>query len=296
LDKKKANRFTDIYSGTSYSTSDPSQLPECDIACITIPVGLRSSYIKELGERGTAIFCEKPFAITPESHKNRIQNADKIICNYQRIHYHMCKQMKQILSNKPFGQLKSVELNEGSAHPGGISPNSYRTDIAKSGGNLLYEEGPHTLSQLLHIMDGHRIEINDAEIKWDGQFEVDVEVEMTARKQSSVVPIRYNLSNIADIGRYTEFRFSECRLRFTQNTPDSPIKLIYDEESSGEIMFKINDENPTSHTQAIYHRWQTFIDHISDTSKQVPIKTGLRVTELIDEIYTIAGDKREVYS
>ena len=61
------------YNIQSIKITDITSLPNCDIAVLAIPVGVRKKYIQEFSKRKTAIFTEKPFAIDPETHKSFLE-------------------------------------------------------------------------------------------------------------------------------------------------------------------------------------------------------------------------------
>src|SRR5205807_335883 len=47
----------------------PSELPPCQAVLLAIPVGARGGYYQALAARGTAVFAEKPFALTATDHQ-----------------------------------------------------------------------------------------------------------------------------------------------------------------------------------------------------------------------------------
>ena len=101
------------YNTQSIKITDITSLPDCDIAVLAIPVGVRKKYIQEFSKRKTAIFTEKPFAIDPETHKSFLELSNRISCNYMRIYYNSTRQIKDIITSGIFGPIKKVSITEG---------------------------------------------------------------------------------------------------------------------------------------------------------------------------------------
>ena len=78
-DKSDPKELAKVYDTQSVKIDDVTNLPDCDIVLLAIPVGAREKYVDEFSKRGTPIFAEKPFAIDLETHKNFLKSSKKFL-------------------------------------------------------------------------------------------------------------------------------------------------------------------------------------------------------------------------
>ena len=101
------------YSTTPIKINDISNLPDCDIALLAIPVGVKNDYIEEFAKRDYYIFTEKPFALDLKTHELYLKMSKKITCNYMRKFYNSTRQIKDIISSDIFGSIEKMSVVEG---------------------------------------------------------------------------------------------------------------------------------------------------------------------------------------
>ena len=80
-DTRNPTTLAESYDTMPIHIDDVSSLPECDLALLAIPVGVKEDYVKEFSKRGCYIFTEKPFALNLETHQSFLNLTDKITCN-----------------------------------------------------------------------------------------------------------------------------------------------------------------------------------------------------------------------
>lgn len=297
IDVSEAKRFARIYGATPVDANDrPSSFPPCDIVLLAIPVGARYEYIKEFSERGTPILAEKPFALNEEFHRRILELTDDISCNYQRVFYSPVRQTRSVLASGLFGELETVQFYEGSVQSAGIPQSSYRVDPVLSGGNVLMEFGPHTLSQLVYIFDGWDISVKDAEMVWNDEFEVDVDATINVRNGEQHIDIDYKLSDIKPVGKIARFVFDRAEVQFSTMHADVPLSVTpHGSAETTPLTIEPADEWATTQHQGIYLQWSQFIDALENGSENDSIQTAPIISRLIDGMYE-QGRESEVKS
>ena len=198
-----------IYKTESIIIKDIHSLPDCDIALLAIPVGVREEYIHEFSKRKIPIFAEKPFAIDFETHKRFLQLSNKITCNYMRVFYNSTRQIADIIYSNTFGNLRKVSISEGGIGSGtNRGKNSYQSNPALSGGGMLMETGCHTLSQLSYLFK--EISVKNANVVWEDDFDVDTKATFEIPGKNPI-EIHYQLSMLRPMENHATFFFDSSK-------------------------------------------------------------------------------------
>ena len=276
-----------IYKTESIVIKDIHSLPDCDIALLAIPVGVREEYIHEFSKRKIPIFTEKPFAIDFETHNKFLQLSDKITCNYMRVFYNSTRQIKDIISSNTFGNLRKVSITEGGIGSGtNRGKNSYQSNPQLSGGGILMETGCHTLSQLTYLFK--EISIKDANVIWEDDFDVDTKITFEILGKNSI-EIDYHLTMLKPMENKSVFFFDNSKISFNHLQPNSSLFIS---GINSEKDFELNQETRYAETpgQAYYLKWKSFLDKISSGSEiNTAEETSIQTTKLITEIYRKGG-------
>ena len=273
------------YNTQSIKITDITSLPDCDIAVLAIPVGVRKKYIQEFSKRKTAIFTEKPFAIDPETHKSFLELSNRISCNYMRIYYNSTRQIKDIITSRIFGPIKKVSITEGGIiGKTGREKSSYQANPKLSGGGLLIETGCHTLSQLDFLFDN--IVVRESKVIWQDDFDIDVQVVFDISGNNSF-SIDYHITMIKPVETLTTFFFEHFELSFNHLVPN-PVFTISNHNS--EEQFTLCQENRFAATfaQAYYLKWKSFLHQITqgdiiDTKFETSFKTTQMISDIIQK-------------
>src|SRR5579862_6214536 len=85
-DEGRCVNLARAYGVRAVAAATPSDLPECDVALLAIPMAARSSYLDEFAGRGSAVLCEKPFALAVADHEHFVSQypAHRLGCGYMR--------------------------------------------------------------------------------------------------------------------------------------------------------------------------------------------------------------------
>ena len=277
--------LANAYNIQSIKITDITSLPDCDIAVLAIPVGVRKKYIQEFSKRKTAIFTEKPFAIDPETHKSFLELSNRISCNYMRIYYNSTRQIKDIITSGIFGPIKKVSITEGGIiGKTGREKSSYQANPKLSGGGLLMETGSHTLSQLDFLFDN--IVVRESKVIWQDDFDIDAQVVFDISGNNSF-SIDYHITMIKPVETLTTFFFEHFELSFNHLVPN-PVFTISNHNS--EEQFTLCQENRFAATfaQAYYLKWKSFLHQITqgdiiDTKFETSFKTTQMISDIIQK-------------
>jgi len=263
-DTRNPTTLAESYDTMPIQINDISSLPECDLALLAIPVGVKEDYVKEFSKRGCYIFTEKPFALNLETHQSFLNLTDKITCNYMRIYYNTTRQIKNILSSNLLGPIKEMTITEGGIiGKTGRGKNSYQSDPKLSGGGFLAESACHTFSQLDFLFDD--ITLNDANVIWEDDFDIESNVIFNVNNEN---PFRINYTGtmIKHVEPLTTIFFENNKLQFNHLEPEATFTLSSLDNNSE---LTINQENyfASNFAQAYYLKWKDFLSKISKSEK-----------------------------
>lgn len=279
----------------SYDTStvvidgEPSDLPDCDVVLLSMPVGVRGQYIHEFGDRGTPIFSEKPFARSPESHAQFLDAADEVTCNYHRTCLNSTRQMRTLLRTGAFGRLRRVRIAEGGVVGAtGRSSETYMSDGSVRGSGILTDRGCHLLSQLLYLLQEWTFTVTEADILLHDGFDVDIDATLVASREGRSCEVSFELTRVRPLDTVAEFVFENAVVVFDPEEPTANVAILTDEDRS-QLELVPGDSWATTFAQAHYLRWRQFLSEIRDgTRDDSELRTAPEITELTDAVYEMA--------
>lgn len=294
LDADNAAAAAEGCGATPVHITDPndlSVLPDCDVALVAVPVGVREPYIREFARRGTPIFSEKPFAVDFDTHERFLSMTDSVTANYAWTNFSSTRQVRDIVETLPFGSLQEVTLSHGKVGGSTLKGSDhYQTNVALSGGGILMEIGCHMLSQLAFVFGDWEIDVDAARVEYQDDLDVDIESYLTARNGNATVPIRFDISTVRNVASGARFRFEHAEIRLGL-VPDAQVSV---HGPDGETLLRVehDDQWATTLSQAMYIRWEQFLEalHTGDRSTD-DIGSAPTVTRLITDIYTAAREE-----
>jgi len=299
-DWSKARNLANAYDATGVHVEDDvSVVPDCDIALLSVPVGIREQYIQLFGDRDTAVFCEKPVARTYEEHSKFTETVPALFANYQRTCYSAPNQLQKLVKSDVFGSLRSVKIREGSVGgpDKGIPQDHYRTNLELAGGGVLIEVGCHTLSQLVHILDEGKLAVREADITYYDEFDSDISAKLAYETSEREVDIDYRVSSLRNIGNGVKFMFENTRVTFDPFHPGSQLYVRPTGKEQPDFTIESDDDWGDDKYRAIYLRWKQFVADLRGEESLNHVKTAPEVTRLITDIYEQdSGPRKELLS
>ena len=290
-----ADTVDPIELATSYDTksikiNNVSELPDCDIALLAIPVGAKNDYIEEFAKRECYSFTEKPFAIDIKTHELFLKMSKKITCNYMRKFYNSTRQLKDIISSDIFGPIEKMSVVEGGIiGKTGRGKDSYQSNPKLSGGGFLTESSCHTFSQLDFLFS--EISLDSSETIWSEEFDIETNATLRVNNQNTF-SIDYTGTMIRHVEPKTTIFFKQNKIEFNHLEPES----IFTISSLTNSDFNMNLEKETffasTYAQAYYLKWKDFLKAISSSSNlDVNSETSFTTTKLISEIKEVGAKK-----
>jgi len=274
---------------------DVSSLPDCDIALLAIPVGVREGYIKEFSKRGTAIFSEKPFAIDVAAHERFLGAAKKIACDYMSTCYSSVNQVKSIVSSGVLGGIRGITVSEGRiAGPTAKSSGHYQEKKELAGGGILMERGCQTIAQLVYILEGNKFSVDESKIVSQDGLDIDVEsrIHVSGGQDFDLI---YRLSMIRPLGNRIAFIFDNAEVEYNHYAPSSTLRISKAGSNLKEQpMFELVPQRSwaTSYPQAHYLKWKRFIAQVAGRSPIEPaFETSLDTTRTIADLYALSTER-----
>ncbi len=271
------------YSTTPIKINDISNLPDCDIALLAIPVGVKNDYIEEFAKRDCYIFTEKPFALDLKTHELYLKMSKKITCNYMRKFYNSTRQIKDIISSDIFGSIKKMSVVEGGIiGKTGRGKDSYQSNPKLSGGGFLTESSCHTFSQLDFLFD--EISLDSSQTIWSEEFDVETNATLRVNDQTPF-SIEYTGTMIKHVEPKTTIFFKQNKIEFNHLEPESLFTISPLTDSNFELNLQKETFFASTYAQAYYLKWKNFLQTVSSSSKlDVNSETSIFTTKLITEI------------
>lgn len=277
-----------VYETSGHLIEDVSALPDCDVVLFAQPVAERAPYVRELGERGTAIFSEKPFALDREEHERYLGMAEVVTCNYTRMEYGSSEQMAFVFDERIFGDIERIDVCRGTPQKA-TGKAEAQTDPNFRGG-LLHEHGTHLLSQLLWPLKGYELCVEEAEVTWNRGVDIDVSAKLVATNGNECIPVSFDFSLVRHLGREIRFEFENASARYDPSIPEARVEVESKSNGRGRTeAFELYEIAPRNHHQAVVARWIEFLASIESGDIDVEFQTGSQITNVITDIYDTVG-------
>ncbi|MDA7609815.1 Gfo/Idh/MocA family oxidoreductase, partial [bacterium] len=146
-----------------------SELPECDIALLAIPVHARCEYYEGFSKRGIAVFAEKPLAVKASDHEAYVDlfQPHELACGYMKRFFSTSIALRQIIQSNLFGLLTKIRVSDG------VRATRTGRDIAfqdrpfLEGGGVLLQVGCHGLDLGCYLTAAEGYEIVENAVESD---------------------------------------------------------------------------------------------------------------------------------
>lgn len=192
--------------------------PKCDVALLSVPVGVRNSYYSLLADRRTAVYAEKPIATTVHQavQLQAMFPESRLACGFQRRYYANFRLLRCAVQEGWFGPLRAIVVTEGARITATGVDWSFREDAELSGGGILMDLGCHSLDLICFLTDCRRFEIVRKRFIFDDKLdrEVDLHLHCTARNGDEV-DVTVTLSWLLPIPDVFRLDFDSCSLQTT---------------------------------------------------------------------------------
>lgn len=262
-------------------TSGLEHVPEdVSMAVVSSPVNCHHSHVKTLLGKGINVLCEKPLGRNYKeslSLVNLVQKKKTILqVGYYRRFHETTNWVREILSDNRFGILKKCEMFGGHNFKANIYPPSI-FDEKLAGGGVLIDFGCHLLDRLFSWFG----DINLVSYSDDnrGNIEANSVVNLVAKANKDIIPIKIYLSRTNNLGYYSLFHFAKNTIRI-------------DHEIGNQVRIERNVLQtlalPEKKTVLDYFalQWKEFTAQVNGKDKLYSnLNDALRVSQIIDQCY-----------
>jgi 1,5-anhydro-D-fructose reductase (1,5-anhydro-D-mannitol-forming) len=151
---------------------------EVDVIFICTPNFLNMPLTIQALENGKHVFCEKPPAFSAEDVRKIMEverkSGKKLMYGFNHRHHGSVKKMKAMISSGEFGDVLWMRGRYGKSVDSEFY-RDWRSDIKKSGGGILIDQGIHMLDLFLYLGgDFNKIHASVSNLYWDLEVEDNV--------------------------------------------------------------------------------------------------------------------------
>jgi predicted dehydrogenase len=270
----------------------PEDLPDCDIALLAIPVGVRAPYYEAFAKRGTGVLAEKPFAVSANDHRSLtdMYEPHALGCGYMRRFYSSTQIFRHLVQHASFGPLHRIVISEGNRSTASRVDRSYIDDPRQSSsGGILSELGCHSLDVALHVTGARAYEVMSCEFALDGAVDRKVTASFRLTDSSHLpkegVAVDYCVSWLDRQENRIVLEFENCSV-WAEVGPASEVRMGTLEQASAAMTLVPPTRGAMTTNQAFFLQWQAFREGFcSKTESEVSARSALLGTRLIEALY-----------
>ncbi len=269
----------------------PSELPDCDVVLLSIPLVPRVPYYEQLAERGIAVLAEKPFAINSQDHMKFQQLFEpyKIGCGYQRRLFSTNVLLQKIVKEEWFGVLNKITINVGGRTTKTGVDDSYQDLSIKDGGGILINLGCHLIDLGFFICGAKSFLVNNSEVEFDGDTDRKAQgsimlLDLHGDKDKKCL-FEYCVSWLDDQSNTIELEFDNLTL-VGPFSPGNEVDVRVKNQVCSSAKLKVKDNEGASTTnQAFYLEWKEFLQGLEDKCPSAMATSTTELTaKLIDDL------------
>lgn len=258
----------------------------CDIILVATPYYQRKKIYDKIKNNVSGIFFEKPFALNLKEHHYFSSNFDShsITIGFMRRHMGNVKNLKKIIENQLFCNLKSVNINFGNIH---YNFNSFRSEKNKAGGGIFFEAGTHWIDAVLFTTNAKKIENffsnkkfeDGLDIESDGGFNI-------INDKNAKINCKFNFTILKNTSNKITYVFDNCSIDLFLFEDNS--SLVINTNSDNKFIINNNEtiNFPNDSLSMGYSFWDKFIVSYKNKNKsEISIDTFLLTSEAVELFY-----------
>jgi predicted dehydrogenase len=288
----RAREVARAYGLAAVDVCKPADLPPCDVALLAIPVGSRSAYYDVFSHSGTAVFAEKPFAVSADEHQALVARFEphRLACGYMRRFYSSTQLLRDLVRSAPFGPLHHMRIAEGNRSTGSRVDQSYIDDSRQSSfGGILSELGCHSLDVALFVTGARGYETQSCDFVFDGHVDrkITAQIRFTDSRYAptDTVSLDYCVSWLDRQANRIVLEFEKCAV-WAEINPGSDVYMGDPDNASAGTRLVPRTRAATTTNQAFYLQWRSFLDGLSnEVESEISARSALFGTGLIENLY-----------
>src|ERR1035437_2035058 len=257
-----------------------------DICLLTVPYGVRKTFIEKCAEHGKSLYVEKPFATKAEEHNYycNLFPSHKLAIGFKRRYSAIVPFLQQLIQSRVFGSLINSRFNQGYfTLKGG---NKFFSEVNLSGGGVIIESAIHALDQILLITSAKQVVVKDIKVLHKNLLDFDSVFSSVVYTDNEEISITCEISNLRNLENGLELHFENAAVK-CQLTPHSTIKVLSkNNEAVVYLPNLIDHPGANSISQSFYIFWREFINALN--LKNTNLTSGnssILTTSWIDQLY-----------
>jgi predicted dehydrogenase len=272
------------------------QLPLCDVALLAIPVDVRQDYFRIFAGRGSAVLCEKPFALTAAEHSDLLTQFSPYALGvgFMRRVYRSALLMRRITIEGIFGHLQRIDVSEGNRSKGSGSDFSFLDDLRLGASRgVLTDLGSHSIDLALYVSAADAFHVQSCVRVLDGTVDrkVTAKVRLHMSAVSGAQPVELNCEV-----SWLDRQDNRIRLHYEKATVWSglePASEVYVGDPCfprEAISLKSETTGATTYNQAFFLEWQHFLEGLrAKRESLLSARSALLTTSLVEALLTYNG-------
>jgi predicted dehydrogenase len=296
----KARGLGNAYGIGVVHPSSPDQLPHCDVALLAIPVDARRPYLEHFSRAGSAVLCEKPFALGGAEHADYVNlySSHALGCGLMRRFYRSTQLLRRLVKSKEFGGLTSIEIGEGNRSKGSGAEASFLDDPRlRASRGVLMDLGSHSLDLALYVLGATGFEVAACAKQLDGAVDrhvaAQVRLSNSASPEDPPVQLNYVVSWLERQTNRISLAF-ERAVVWSELGPSATVYLGDPSQPADCISLMRTGGGASTFNQAFYLQWRSFLDGIKSRSESAVSGRSAMLTTLLAENLLAFGEPHHV--
>jgi predicted dehydrogenase len=277
--------------GRVAALGDPLDLPDCDLALLAVPLHARAPYLRFFAGRGTAVFTEKPFAVTAAEHREYLGwfGGRPVACGYMRRTYAGVRALALLLRHGWLGPLRAIRYAEGARVTSGGAGAALLDRPHHEGGGVLRDLGCHGID-LVGVLTGQPAWRDvAAEIAWDGATDRQVRARFTLALADGPCAVDFAVTWLGDTANELALVFDRAVVA-TGLRPDGGLTIADPAPGAPRRRLDLDAGGARTFYQAFGLEWQAVLAGLAaGRAGEFDAAGSLWTTELVAALYAAGG-------
>jgi predicted dehydrogenase len=270
---------------------EPSGFPPCDVVLLAIPVEARTGYLAALCESRTAVFCEKPFALTGAEHLQLVNRYDhsRLGCGYMRRFYDSTLTLKQVIAEGWFGRPLRLRIAEGNRSRASGSDASFLDGSSSMARGVLTDLGSHSIDLALYLTRAKDFRVRQCEMVLDGHVDrrvtAHVDLVCAAGDLETTVELEYCVSWLDAQSNRLELQFEHATL-FCGLGWDAEVFIGRPARPAQAHRLTSPVQGAKTPNQAFCLEWRSFLDGVArQRESEISANSAYLTTALVESLH-----------
>gem|GEM_PF-6507679 len=284
-----SSKYAKIFNSRAIAHHDFEKCPPTDVVLITAPYGSRAFYYEVLKNQYSALFIEKPIALTLAEHTAicEMRKPHEIASGFQRRSTKKVNIAKELIASRVLGAVRKIncEFGQASVITAGAG---FSKNLALAGGGQLFESAIHNIDTICYLMQPHKIDVLRKNMLQEAGFDIHTEATIGMEEANGnqfevdllVTAFHFTKNNI-------EIVFDNAILSFSLFDTEPPILYDTQRKLSLYLTESVAGQRPDKIADVMYVFWSDFMKGLSSaTPNYTSLYNCKDTTVIIEKLYT----------